>query len=269
MAAPVYQTDVSAIGAAATSFTPTKPAGTVTGDLLVLVVAYEKGSDVTPTNSQWTTVRTDSQVANVGQRVAWRIENGAALTAVSFSQAAAFAWTVCRISGHDPTTPIDAHQGANNAAGNPDPPSVTTSGVDRLALACVAGKIQTTYTPPSGYTEQFDNPNTTAGIPGNCGATKTVASVGVEDPATFTPGSASEWVAATVAIAPVAGTAVTLVAATETDTAQALGFTHIHLRTLTPAAESDLARPLFIYEPSTQIATVGPFHPHLRPEAWF
>lgn len=204
MAAPTHHGE-STGGGTDSTFTPTKPASTTNGDLLIIHFGWEKGTDVTPTATQWTTIDDETQGTNIGHRVAWRAEDGAALTAITLSASAKFQWTVSRISGHDSGTPVDATASANGASGNPDAAAVVTTVSDTRVYAFISAKTQTTYTAPGPYTEEYDNPNSGAGIPSNFGMSRAINSAGSENPGAATAGSASEWVASTVAIRPSTG----------------------------------------------------------------
>lgn len=205
--AVTWQTDVHGT-ATADNLTPTKPVGTITGDLLLLHVSFEKGTDVTfgSNISQWTLVEREDQLTNVGNAVYRRAEDGAALGNITLGTSVKLAWTVTRLDGHDAATPMDvAAVGANSASGNPDPPSIDPVTDDCLIFAFCSAKTQTTYTPPSTFTERHDNPNSADGSPGQSGATLQHTGSAAVDPGTFTPGAASEWAACTVAIRPAAG----------------------------------------------------------------
>lgn len=184
---------------------PGLPASTVAGNLLVWGVAFEKGSDVTVTNpTGFTTLVTINQSANVGLRVAWKIAAGSDSVSGSLSIPVKYSTQCARFTGHDPTTPFRTPPaGASSSSGNPDPPDHTGLTSGDLVLAYAGAKTQTTYTPPTNYTERYDLPNTSGGIPSHSMASREITTSS-ENPGTFTPASASEWAAATVAIAPVA-----------------------------------------------------------------
>lgn len=195
----------------------TLPSGTVAGDLLYLQVGYEKGTDCTlddtPFSDPFTAVSAKvDQGANVGQRCYWKIATSTDVTnghigaqATFFSTSVKFSATLSRFDGHHATTPIRGRASASSASGNPDPPNITSIVSDDLLLAMAAAKSQTTYSaPPSGYVERYDNPNSADGTPSLVMADKTATGTS-DDPSTFTPGGASEWVSETVAITPAAG----------------------------------------------------------------
>ena len=206
MPAPTPQNDAFGSGDG-TSFTPTKPVGTANGDLLIGAFTFEKGSDVTLSGgiSQWTLIRRENQAANVGLGVYYRVEDGTALSAITLSTAAKFAWTVHRVTDQDSLTPLGNVIGANGSSGNPDPAAITVE-VDELAYEIMAIKNSATLTTPStGYTERWDHPNTGSGIPANAGASKVITSAGSENPSAITPSGTAEWATVTFAVIPIQG----------------------------------------------------------------
>lgn len=202
--------DDSTAGGTGGSFTPTKPTGTTTNDLTIIHFGFEKGSDVVVgAVGQWTLIDREDNGSNIGHWIGWRLENGAAYTAITLTNTPKFQWTVMRLDGQDLTTPMDvAAISANGSSGNPDPGSIDPVTSDCMVVACVSAKTQTTYTAPSGYTEQYDNPNSGAGTPSNCGATKLLSGHAADNPGVFVAGSASEWVATTIAVRPAGAAAV-------------------------------------------------------------
>jgi hypothetical protein len=190
------------------TFTPTKPSGTTSGDLLILHIGHEKGSDITVTTiPQWTLIRTEVNSTNVSCRTYRRAEEGSALTAITLSASVKLTWTVARFDGHDAATPIDGVNGANGASGNPDPPSQTPTVSDCLALVVCSNKNAPTGTAPSGYTERWDRANTADGIGWTYGCTKTLPTTSAEDPAVVTASVTAEWAAQTILIKPAAAPA--------------------------------------------------------------
>ncbi len=143
-----------------------EPTGTVAGDLLVVGLAFEKGSDVTITPpAGWTLIRRTNQSSNVGYASYRKTAGASEPSSYGFSLTNSSKWSIggCAITGADTAAPIDVHNGASAASGNPSAPSITTSGQNRLVLAFYANKKPATY---SNYTspavERFDAPNTSA-----------------------------------------------------------------------------------------------------------
>ena len=150
--------------------------------------------------------RRDDQTTNVGQRIV--VVHLASLPnsefTVTVSQSVKWAVTVSRLSGHATSSPVRAHVGTSGSSGNADPPNLTGIVSGDLVLGLVGNKKNDTWTPPSGYAERYDNPNSTDGLPSNSMADKTATGTS-EDPGGFVPSSGAEWCAAAVAIAPAAG----------------------------------------------------------------
>lgn len=215
--AVTFRTKNDATGDGNAAGTQNLPASTAADDLLTVHLAFEKGTDITVTNNGWTIAHATNgranQGTNIGAYFGWRLATTIDVIAgnvlrPSLSTTAKWSSTISRWDGHDAATPINASgTPASNTSGNPDPPSVTSTVDGCLLVALCAAKSQTTYTAPSGYTERWDNPNSTSGTPGLSGASKAQVSAGADNPATFTPGSASEWVAQTFAIAASGGVA--------------------------------------------------------------
>lgn len=161
-----YGTDASAETAA--------PASVVSGDLLLLTLFIRCNPRVTPTTPTGWTV-TGSQLDDSSTYgdvyVFHRIADGTATDTptVTLSASPANGWQtrILRVDGHDATTPIDTTAGANRA-GSSDTAEIPVATVARngsLAI-CVAGKMaggtNSDQTWPSGWTEIYDDWQTTA-----------------------------------------------------------------------------------------------------------
>lgn len=209
MANPVWSaTESNAVGDSALGGTQALPSGSAAGDHLRIHIAFEKGTDIVITDNGWTLPANcrANQSTNIGLYVAWRTVSAGDVSAgvidrPSFDESAKWNVSIARITGQHSSTPHNAAgTPASSASGNPDPPSVTST-VDECLLVAVCGtkSAATSFTPPSGYTEEVDVSNT----PSLSVARKNQVSAGADNPATFTPSSASEWCAITYAIAPV------------------------------------------------------------------
>lgn len=203
MAAPVWRTKSENTGSSTGESIPT-PSGTVTGDFLLLHISFEGGTNITVTHSAFTLWDREDNSSNIGHVIAYREHDGTSLGSFSLNSSQKWSYTISRIDGQDPDVAVAAHKvaGANGSSGNPNPPSVTTTIDESLVFAIVANKKGATYTAPSGYTERWDNPNTSGGLPSNWGGSKTKSPAGAEDPGTPTASETETWVAGTVAIAP-------------------------------------------------------------------
>jgi RHS repeat-associated protein len=183
-----------------------KPTGTVAGDLLVVGLAFEKGSDVAITPpSGWTLIRRTNQSSNVGHATYRKVAGASEPASYAFALTNSPKWSLggCAIAGAHATTPIDAHNGASGSSGNPSAPSLTTTGPSRLVLAFYANKKPATF---SNYTspaiERFDAPNTSGGLPSNAMASYEQPAAGASGAKSATPSEQAEWVAQQIAIAP-------------------------------------------------------------------
>jgi RHS repeat-associated protein len=211
--APTLRTPCATATGDAGTATVSKPTGTVSGDLLVVGLAFEKGSDVTLTPpSGWTLIRRTNQSSNVGNATYRKIAGASEPSSYVFALSPALKWSIgaCAIAGADAAAPIDVHNGASAASGNPTAPSLTTTGANRLVLAFYANKKPATYssyTSPAG--ERFDAPNTSGGLPSNALASYQQAAAGATGAKSATASEPAEWVAQQIAITPAAAPGVT------------------------------------------------------------
>jgi RHS repeat-associated protein len=205
-AAPTLRTPCSTATGSSGSAAVSKPTGTLAGDLLVVGLAFEKGSDVAiQAPSGWTLIRRTNQSSNVGYASYRKLAGASEPTSYSFTLTNSPKWSIgsCAIAGANATTPIDVHADASGSSGNPSAPSVTTTGPSRLLLAVYANKKAATfsnYTAPAA--ERWDAPNVPGGLPSNALASYTQATAGASGAKSATASEAAEWVAQQVAIAP-------------------------------------------------------------------
>jgi RHS repeat-associated protein len=211
--APTLKTPCSTATGSSGTATVNKPTGAIAGDLLVVGLAFEKGSDVAITPpSGWTPIRPTNQSSNVGYATYRKTAGLSEPASYAFSLTNSPKWSIgaCAIAGADATAPIDVHNGASASSGNPSAPSITTTGPQRLVLAFYANKKPTTY---SNYAapavERWDVPNVPGGLPSNAMASYTQATAGATGPKSATAGEQAEWVAQQIAIAPASGVSVT------------------------------------------------------------
>jgi RHS repeat-associated protein len=206
-AAPALRTPCSTAIGTSGSATVNKPTGTVAGDLLVVGLAFEKGSDVTITPpSGWTLIRRTNQSSNVGYATYRKTAGASEPSSYSFFFVGNEPkWSIgsCAIAGAHATAPIDVQADASGVSGNPSAPSVATTGPSRLVLAFYANKKPATYssyTPPA--VERWDAPNPPGGLPSNALASYEQPAAGATGAKTATVGEQAEWVAQQIAIAP-------------------------------------------------------------------
>lgn len=173
-----YQSQAQAAGISGGNAIVTKPAGTVSGDLLI-AVGVTNATTITPP-AGWT------EHANSlgGQVPLWtRVAGGSEGATYTFSPSGgALQYTgvvIVRVNGVHATTPVDDARGVTAASGNLVIPSVTSSGADRLLMQVMAKAASSgSWTPPGTATERFDsNANTVQAAGGdeivNAGGTGT------------------------------------------------------------------------------------------------
>ena len=187
------------------------PAGTSSGDLLVVGLVYEKGTGTTVyPPSGWTLIRTENKANQLGLATYFKIAGGSEPTTYVFDLSNSPKWSIgiSRIVGADRNNPIVA---SNSASGNKsdtaDAPSVTTNICNSLVLAFYSNKKDSDWTPASGTTEVYDAPNNQNGLTSNMMAYFIQAGKGATGTKTATASYSEVWVAQQVAIRPALGAA--------------------------------------------------------------
>jgi MSHA biogenesis protein MshQ len=203
-AQPVWQTSATAVGSGGTA-TVAAPSGTVAGDLLIVGIMLEKGSDVAITATGWTLVRRTNNGTDAGMATYWKWAGSSEPASYSFTLTNSPKWSVgvSRITGADTTTPIDISGGTTGGSGNVTAPSVNTTVADALVLAFYTNKKPATYTAAGGTDERYDAPNTSGGLPSNMMATFVQASAGATGNKAATPSESEKWAGQQVAVRPV------------------------------------------------------------------
>lgn len=199
-------------GAGSPSITVTKPSGVVAGDVMLaavssgadVVVALLNGwreIDISPVEVDVTggsggtilvRLHVYIRVANGNEPASytWELEG-----ATVDNQAAA----IVAYRDVDNTTPINVSAKAGSAAPNTAVPGFTTTVDNCMQVALYAHDLATTYTPPSGMTEQFD---LSAGDHTISGSDVLLGTAGAEGAKTATPAAASTSGAFSVALQP-------------------------------------------------------------------
>jgi hypothetical protein len=184
------------------SLVVTAPSGIVDGDLLIFCVAYYSSRTLTPP-SGFTSITSASNTAAVEVRYKIASSEPSSYT-FGLSTAGPISVVMFRISGHNPTTPINVSSNgigtsyvANHAA-----PAITTTAADCLAVTAAATSRDRTWTPPSGYGNEIEL-NTGFDL---STARKMLTSSGTETPGNWTLSSTGDQVAMiTFAVDPSAG----------------------------------------------------------------
>lgn len=270
MAAPVWESaDTKTATGNSASLTVDKPSNLADNDVVVLGVEQrDRGSDPALAPPSGFTEEYEIRYANnVDVAMAYKVITDAASEPASYTYTSGEEenWTAAagRVSGADTTDPTDVSGTDTGDSSDPVAPSITTTIADTLLLAQAGTDSQSAapWSPPSGYTEEWDLSQGTTFSTAGSGATKTQASAGASGTATFTTSSDRDWATGHVAFAPgVSAVTITLVAATMTFSAQALTVTIGRLITLVAATVVSAAQTLTVN--ITSLANRIPLMPH-------
>lgn len=187
------------------------PAGVQDGDLLVAIVSEANNGDWN-IPSGWTR---DEDGLLVGGGGGSKPETDVFIRTAPASPPSSYTFTntgtndiagiILAYRGVNSSPYLDAAVGTanGNAVTDANPPSVTTVTDGARVIAVGINDDGITFTsPPSGYTMR-ENVNVTSGAGVTLAAADMdVPTAGAEDPGTFTPGSASNWAAITIALRP-------------------------------------------------------------------
>ncbi len=192
----------------ATSILITKPTDTAEGDVMYALIslAASTGSPALTGWSELEIVTHDGGAARLLEKIAGASE----------PSDYTFTWTggsravggIVTVQGNDQTTPTAASPTPATGSGTtPDPPaSGTVSLADYLALVftCLEGKTRT-FTPPSGYNEEWDHGNSGSGSQvaheSQSMASQGLTGITSEDPGTFLSSAGDGWAAFTLLVA--------------------------------------------------------------------
>jgi len=206
---PVIQSFKTGVGSGSSSPVVSKPAGTVSGDLLVVGLMYEKGTGTTPSApTGWTEIKVVNQANNVGMATYYKVANGSEPTSFTFGLTKSPKWSIgiTRIEGADPNNPINAKSWASGTSGNvPTAPSITTTMCNTLVMTFFSNKKDATWTPPPGTTELYDAPNNQNGLTSNMMAHYLMPDKGITGSKSAIPSIGDSWVAQQIAINPGVG----------------------------------------------------------------
>lgn len=205
MSAPAIQSVSTGLLTSGTALTINKPALVAPGDLLLAFLTFNSTPTISPP-SGWTQVGTTvTDGFSACRSMCWRrIADG--------SEGSSFTWTrsttgdgaggIARITGFDPTTPINVSASNSESSGTaPTAPTVTTTVNDCLVLHYCGGDSQSNDTTvPSGDSSGWFAETTTAST---CLGYKTHGSAGATGTADFAfAGGSNQSTLYTVAIAP-------------------------------------------------------------------
>ena len=147
---------------------PTPPTGTVSGDLLVMMVQLESGSSGAPTvnpasvpgwDFQGTRAVNAETGGNASATTLTKIHDGSAMPTVSWDISAFPNITIESVSGADPADPVDTVSGYQvNSIGSAAPvPGLQTAQDNELLLAFVGNNWGLTTSVSTGWTKDFDD----------------------------------------------------------------------------------------------------------------
>jgi cellulose synthase/poly-beta-1,6-N-acetylglucosamine synthase-like glycosyltransferase len=164
-------------GGNATSFTIFLPTGLQQGDLMLAAISTRGGSAVTiSTDAGWTLIRRVDNGATLSLAIYWKVAgaNEGDFHFTLGSQQKAIV-DIIAYAGVDPTSPVDVENGQLTAAGTShSTPSITTTGANEMVVAHFGNAATSTWTPPTGMTEEDD-------MATNLGGTTTNASIETDD----------------------------------------------------------------------------------------
>jgi hypothetical protein len=140
--------------AASSTLTIDLPAGAVSGNTLVCYIICSANTVITPVESGWTT-----DVTAAGIRSYSRIAGGSEPASYGFTRASNLnniQGVMVRAQGSHPSTPVQTVGGSPGGSGTTTvlPTLTVTDGFTLLQICNV--QAATTYTPPAGPTELFD-----------------------------------------------------------------------------------------------------------------
>jgi hypothetical protein len=183
----------------------TMPSGTQSGDVTYLFAsAYSAYSpNFSPAPSGWTALY--SALSSI-EHVIWRRVWDTAPSGLDLGTTRG-AWIAVSYRGVDSSAPEDVSiQNSSGASLSPNPPAITTITDNcRILVFGIGNVISTAPTYPSGYSSDQVFVTATSGEFGGASmmiASKTLASLGTEDPGSFGGPSYTSWAAFTQAIRP-------------------------------------------------------------------
>lgn len=219
MTISVAGTPVTTTAIAASSIAATLPASISVGDLLRINVSQTPDSGSITTPSGWTKPQDVADGFGGGRLSAfWRIADGTEGATVSFTFAnarnsTAIAW---RLTGHNPTTPIDASANNSGTTGSTTAitsPSVTTTVANCMIERSGATRQSTGIADPGGGYTNVSSATNGSSFDQNAQRVSYIAQAGTGASGTadfVSSGTDREWQAITIAIAPAPGPTPTL-----------------------------------------------------------
>jgi hypothetical protein len=191
------------VSTSSSPLTLSRPSATQEGDVLVAQVAYY-GTSTISAPSDWTLVLADTSGTSVTSAVYYKVATGRDAPA-TFSRPASspgdMVGGIVAYSGVDPSSPV-AVTGRTTGTGDAViPPAVTTAVKDTMVVYFLAKRVAP-FPTPGGLRERWRLSSDSEGV---TAADESFVGPGATPSRTFsTPGSATEYVAQTIALRPVA-----------------------------------------------------------------
>lgn len=204
MSGPVYESSTGKVNTTTGSNAPgDKPTGTVDGDLLLAFITCSSGATVN-TLSGWTAIASVANTTGVRCAAFWKFASGEGsgwtftLSGPSNSQV-----QIMRISGADPTTPVNT---SSTKANNSSSTTCANDGLTTTVNNCLnfyhyGINTGTSFTPNANATERQD---TTTGGRSATTASEAYSTAGTTGSRNCTAANASPSCSIAVAIAPAA-----------------------------------------------------------------
>ena len=212
---PQIRKSISGSATATTTATVTVPTEIEIDDIRYIWIAARAGSLPTITTpSGYTLVRATSNAATMRAALYWKrvtapFSEGD--VAVTISTSSSVAWVSWAQRGTHKTVPIDVENVAATASGTSHAtPNVTTTKDKALVLCCYAVDASSTWTPPSGFTEEADV-QPAAAAPAVMVCYKTQNALGATGAQTGVSSGTGAGVAQIAGITPLAGLTLTRV----------------------------------------------------------
>lgn len=199
-AQPVWQSSTTSIGKTSTA-SIAKPSGLAAGDLMVVSLAYEKGSDEVITKpSSYTLIQQTNNSSDAGIAVYYKVAGASEPANYSWGLANGSKWSIAmtHLTNADPTNIVV--NGNTGSGGSLSTPTITTIGADNMVMNFYTNKKDATYTMSGLQTERFDAPNTAEGQPSHAMSTYTKSIAGLTSIQSASPSETEKWVSMTVSI---------------------------------------------------------------------
>ena len=143
------------------TLTINKPAGTISGDVMIAAIAVRPNTATITAPAGWTLIRrTNNANTNMSSQATYRKVAGAAEPASyswTFNTTTGSAGGIATFYGVNSTTPVDVENGQTTPSGTTHTaPSVTTTKAYDMVVTTHSYTSATTWTPPAGMTEAVD-----------------------------------------------------------------------------------------------------------------